>query len=118
MEIQQLLGKTLTNVSRNGDEEIVFETDTGEKYRMFHDQDCCECVEIKSLDGDLQDLVGSPILMAEEATSDALLPNEVPAESQTWTFYKLATQKGYVTISWLGVSNGCYSERVDFERCQ
>lgn len=89
---------------------IVFTTSTGEQYRMTHLQDCCETVTIDDIVGNLDDLVGSPMTMAEVAqTGDCRTYDE----SCTWTFYKLATAKGYVTIRWYGASNGYYSESVD-----
>ena len=52
--------------------------------------------------------------MAEETTnSDDKYGREL-YESWTWTFYRFATIKGYLTMRWLGESNGYYSERVDF----
>ena len=105
------------------DAEIVFRTDAGEMYRMYHAQDCCESVYIESIVGDLNDLVGSEILRAEETTDlfdvlrniDRVKESD---ESHTWTFYKFATRKGYVDIRWYGTSNGYYSESVDFEKVE
>ncbi len=114
-DITELKGKTLTEVVNIDNEEIVFTTDTGEHYKFYHVQDCCESVSVNDIAGELNDLVGAPLLMAEEVSNaDApVLPNE---ESYTWTFYKFATIKGYVTIRWLGTSNGYYSESVSFVR--
>lgn len=114
-EFKELLGKTLKAVVV-GDAEIRFTTDADQLYVLYHDQDCCETVSVESVVGDVQDLIGTPILLAEEATGER--PAGVPApeylESETWTFYKLATIKGYVDIRWHGESNGYYSESVDF----
>lgn len=119
--ISELLGKTFTSVRGEvGGEQIEFICDDGSIYVMHHQQDCCEGVTIESIVGDLADLVGSPILHAEESTSDED-PEGYRAESEyrdsfTWTFYKLATVKGWVDIRWLGESNGYYSESVDLTR--
>lgn len=113
-----LVGKTCTNVENIDDTEIVFTLDTGEKYALFHWQDCCESVYVESIVGDLSDLIGTPILVAEEVSnSDPQPGQDVPEyDSFTWTFYKLATKKGYVDIRWYGTSNGHYSEAVYFKK--
>lgn len=112
-----LVGKTLTHVSNEGDK-IVFIVSPTETYKLEHLQDCCEEVRVESIVGDLADLIGTPILKAEEATGEtpADYRFEYAPESHTWTFYKLATIKGYVDIRWLGESNGYYSEGVSFMR--
>ena len=96
----------MSDVRQNGDREIIFRTNDGRRFSMHHSQDCCENVYIESVAGDLGDLVGVPIMIAEEVY-------EEPVATLGWTFYKFATQKGYVTIRWCGSSNGDYSVRVN-----
>ena len=117
MGIEKLLGKTLTSINVDKEQEEIRFTDTdGVNYRMFHIQDCCESVTIDDIEGDINDLIGSPITMAEEMcnTEDKMGKADDYVESFTWTFYKLATINGYVTIKWWGESNGYYSEEVGF----
>lgn len=116
MGVETLLGKTLVRVDNAGDA-VHFLTADGEHYRLYHEQDCCECVRVEDVCGDLADLVGSPLTMAEETVSGEHPPGREPdpyEDSFTWTFYRFATLKGYVTIRWLGTSNGYYSESVSF----
>ena len=111
----QMLGKTFVQVSGAvGNFDLLFETANGERFMFSHQQDCCERVDINDIVGDLQDLVGEPLLLAEEVQGETPVDfNEREYESVTWTFYKFATRKGYVDVRWLGESNGYYSERVD-----
>lgn len=90
---------------------IAFYTDKGVSW-LTHNQDCCESVFISDICGDFRDIEDSLILHAEESSHRAE-EHEV-YESGTWTFYKLATVKGWIDIRWLGESNGYYSESVDF----
>jgi len=116
-KFEDLVGKTLLNVENIGNEELVFTLDTGEKYKLYHDRDCCESVSIEDITGELSELIGTPILLAEEVTSDKNpigVTKEYQEDSFTWTFYKLATMKGYVTVRWYGESKRHYSESVDF----
>jgi hypothetical protein len=106
-------GKTFVKVEGSvGSGEMLFVTAEGERFLFGHYQDCCESVDINDIVGDLQDLVGEPLLIAEEVKG-ATEPDEEHYESYTYTFYKFATRKGYVDVRWLGESNGYYSESVD-----
>lgn len=70
--------------------------------------------------GRLDDLIGVPILKASEDTNNETYPDDRKLKDYyvdhfTWTFYNIAISKGYVTIRWLGESNGCYAECVDLK---
>lgn len=108
-EISDLIGKTLTKIERLTAQLFFYVGD--EMWRMHHKQDCCEQVTLEDVAGDFEDLVGVPLLVAEETT------NNLSASHQQWTFYKFGTTKGWVTLRWYGESNGYYSVSVDFEKC-
>lgn len=121
VDFKELKGKILTRIlgleKDNG--VVYFYTSDGDIYKMYHEQDCCESVSIEDVCGDVEDLIDAPILLAEcvcsdenpEDSSESILEYQ---DSFTWTFYKLSTMKGDVTIRWYGTSNGYYSESVDF----
>lgn len=117
IEISELIGATISKIvgAEKGSRTITFYTNKG-VFQMCHDQECCESVNVDDIVGDIEDIIGSPILRAEEKTNsdDTFGRIEYP-DSFTWTFYTLATIKGYVDIKWLGESNGYYSESVEFE---
>lgn len=114
-KFEDLKGLTLAFVQgEKYGEEMIFLTDKGRKFILYHERDCCERVRIDDIMGDISDLIGSPLLLAEEVTDeydDSLYEYN---ESLTWTFYKLSTIKGSVIVRWLGESNGYYSESVNF----
>lgn len=99
-----------------GDDAMTFTLEDGRRFQLYHSQDCCESVAIEDVVGDLSDLIGSPLLECEEVVSSEN-PDGIKKDYQdsfTWTFYKLGTIRGSVTIRWYGESNGYYSESVDF----
>ena len=117
VDISVLVGKTLSYISKTH-EEIYFKVSETERYKMYHEQDCCESVIIEDICGELEWLIGEPILRAVKRTDEDRKNNVDEDESFTWTFYELATIKGSVTIRWYGTSNGYYSESVDFVRME
>lgn len=116
-QFSDLLGKTIVDIyGAEPDSEIIaFICDDGSKYLMYHEQDCCERVDVNDICGDVSCLLNTPLTKAEKLVESSSEKDwDERDESYTWTFYHLATVKGYVTIRWYGESNGYYSESVDF----
>ncbi len=120
IDFSELVGKTLVSVEYKEDE-ITFTCTDGSIYLQCHRQDCCEHVSVDDICGDFDALIGTPIVSAEESSNrDPIAESDRSQDddygSFTWTFYKIDTIKGGVTIRWYGSSNGYYSERVSFFR--
>lgn len=115
-----LVGKIFTSVWLDkgdcaNDSCVYFMRDKGEaSYMLVHVQECCEEVWLEDVCGDLQDLANSPILRAEassEMSKEATVEDYYgDMQKPLWTFYKIETIKGGVTIRFCGASNGYYSE--------
>lgn len=124
--ISDLVGKTFNEVvyDKHSDE-IRFNGPVS--FRMAHDQECCEHVSVEDINGDLDDLIGTEILVAESREADhrdkaeAVL-NKLKGEEaydddmNLWTFYTIRTIKGSVDIRWYGHSNGYYGVSVNVRK--
>ena len=123
---QALVGEAAAENEKIQPAKIILKTTQGDWiFSSVHEQDCCEDVHIDEVIGDWNDLIGTPIFLAEVVSNwedPRAAKNEddddywsLP-DSLTWTFYKLSTMKGSVTIRWYGTSNGYYSEEVSICR--
>ena len=109
IDFASLVGRTISSIEKT-DYQLEMTMDNGDVIAMYHQQDCCESVWISDIEGDLDDLIGTPLLQAEESSNHEVGEYD---ESTTWTFYRMSTIKGSVVMRWCGTSNGYYSEAVD-----
>lgn len=63
-------------------EEILFTLENGDIFRMYHEQDCCEDVRVEDVGGDINRLIGNPLLLAEEVTNEGEVEY---GDTCTWT---------------------------------
>jgi len=99
-------GETIVKIEKDEDStSIYFYCKNGMVIQMTHLQDCCESVYLEEIEGDLNSILNSKILFAEESIEKK--------DEETLSFYKIATEKACITLRWYGESNGYYSEEVD-----
>lgn len=123
-DVGVLLGKTIISINGGKDSNYLsFRTTDGDSYLMHHEPECCESVTLEDVFGDLEDLIGSEILLAEKVTNvtqpedyDHVEHGTSCDDEELWTFYKFATLKGYVDLRWYGTSNGYYSVSVQLDK--
>ena len=104
---KQLIGREILKIAVS--EDVLYFVFGEIIAKWNHEQDCCESVYIEDIEGDLKNLIGTPLVMAETYYHEA----DTDAGSETYTYYTFATVKGRVVIRWYGESNGYYSESVD-----
>lgn len=84
---------------------MVFRLASGKVLDFMHYQDCCESVAIEKIVGNPDFLVGHPLEYVDE---------EIGYSSGTQTTYtfKIVGSPETLKVTWLGESNGHYSEDV------
>lgn len=115
INFSELVGKTIVKIKgleKNSDF-IIFETSDGYIYGMYHSQECCESVYVEDVNGKAEDLLNTPLIIAEEKKGEI---EDIDYGILRYTFYTLATKNGYVDIRWHGESNGWYSVDVSLSR--
>ena len=116
--LKGLTVKTIDAFEGGGD--IMITTNCGRQFRFTHFQDCCEHVDIYSIDGDLKRLEGFRLVDVQMETVDepegwADSDEAKWADSYTFTDVVFKTNAQTICVKWFGESNGYYSEGVDFE---
>ncbi len=142
--ISLMVGLTPTKVERSSDifndyfypnEKILFHFDDDVTLVLTHEQNCCEDVTLEDVVGDLNDLVGHPLLVSELRTTyeaeeargldeilelvklddvECIKRTFASAEAYEWAFYEFRNIKASVTLRYVGESTGYYSTDVGF----
>ena len=113
VEFSDLVGEVLDSVDIDkGENQILLTTRSGRRFMVYHEQDCCEKVQIVDQDGNFDNLIGKPIIEARDFAVDTG-ESESDYDSQTTTTLVFRVDDQTVISRWIGDSNGYYSESVD-----
>jgi hypothetical protein len=113
VEFSALVGEVLDAVDIDREEnQILLTTRSGRRFVVYHEQDCCEQVQIVGQDGSFDKLIGKPLIEARDFAVDTG-ESEGDYDSQTTTTLVFRVDDQTVISRWIGDSNGYYSESVD-----
>jgi hypothetical protein len=108
--IASLVGETLTHIDCDGTSQIMLTTASGRQIMIYHEQDCCESVQIQDTEGNWHDLIGKVITDTDHDTTHTCGDC---ADSCTLSVLTFKVDDATVISRWIGESNGYYSEGVD-----
>lgn len=115
--LQKLVGKTIVELNcEKGRDFVAAKTDCGLLFEFYNDD--YGSVHLEDITGDIDDLIGTPIIMVEEVTNREEISDTSVVyndDTHTWTFYRLESRKGLVVLRFFGTSNGYYSESVTID---
>lgn len=111
-DLSELVGETIATVTGGdkGDYETVITTTSGKAIKVYHEQDCCESVNIEDAESD--DVVGGVVLSAAFVEGECPAVDDEYAEAYEWSFLRIETTKGSIWQRWYGESD-YYSVSVD-----
>lgn len=111
MSISNLVGSTIQSVTglEKDSERLIIVTDKG-TLSLLHRSLCCEKVSIVDFNGDVSDLIGGYVSVADKRTN--MKDTRESYFRTQYTFYTIRTSKGDMDIRWLGRDNGYYSVSV------
>lgn len=111
-DISKLKGEIIIRIEglEPESDRVIIATLSGKTFTLFHSQDCCETVRLIDYDYSFGDELPALVVDAYLAEGEGEAPEY--AESFTWSFYRVVTNKGTLFMRWLGESNGHYSESV------
>jgi hypothetical protein len=112
-DLERIIGATIQEVTGCERESkcVTFLTDRG-TLRLLHRQNCCERVYLEDANGDISDLIGGVVSVAEERSNQEGERGEYRTK---YTFYTIRTTKGDLDLRWIGKDNGYYGVSVDAE---
>lgn len=109
-----IIGKEVIKFySSNDEDDMIFECSDGSKYKLYHEQDCCETVNFIERKSTFLEVPFTIFSINYDMDS-----KETEDGSETDTYVTIQTDIGDMALFWHGESNGYYGESVELAKEQ